>query len=171
MSQESRKWAVVNTHPHKERFALENLSRQEFETYCPMLQIRVRHARKTSLVLRPMFPGYLFAAVDGEGQRWRPLMSTFGVRTVVRSGDCFSLLPQEFVDALRVREIDGAIVRPTSPYRIGQTVKLVKGPFDGLIATIIAMDERDRLMVLMDFLNRPVKVQVETSQVAELPAA
>lgn len=170
MSDAYRSWAVVNTHPHKERFALENLARQDFETYCPMLQTRVRHARKVSLVLRPMFPGYVFAAID-TGQRWRSLMSTFGVRTVVRSGDRYSLLPQGFVDALRTREVDGVIKRQASPYRIGQAVRLVDGPFEGLVATIIAMDERDRLMVLMDFLNRPVKVKVDALQVAEIRPA
>ena len=35
-----------------------------------------------------------------------------------------------------------------------------------LIATIIEMHERERLTVLMDLLNRPVKVKIEETQVA-----
>jgi transcriptional antiterminator RfaH len=165
---DARRWAVINTHPHKERFAVENLKRQAFSTYCPMLRATVRHARKSSVVLRPMFPGYVFAGLDVANQRWRPLLSTFGVRTVVRSGERVSLMPDTFIEALRAREVDGAISRPSSPYRIGQDVKLVSGPFDGLVAKIIAMDERDRLVVLMDLLNRPVKVRATSEQVAEL---
>lgn len=168
MAKERRGWAVINTHPHKERFAIENLVRQDFEVYCPMLRAAVRHARRTSVVLRPMFPGYIFAALDMDRQRWRPLLSTFGVRSVVRSGEKASLMPESFVEALRAREVDGAITRPTSVYQIGQEIKLVAGPFDGLVAKIIAMGERDRLVVLMDLLNRPVKVKVTSEQVAEL---
>ena len=35
------------------------------------------------------------------------------------------------------------------------------GAFDGLLATIISMDERDRLTVLMQLLNRAVKIKVD----------
>jgi len=108
-------WVVVNTHPHKERLALENLARQSFATYCPMLRVRIRHARATRQALRPMFPGYVFAAVASDLQRWKPILSTFGVRSVVRSGDRLSFLPEGFINALRAREIDGAVVRPTAP--------------------------------------------------------
>lgn len=168
MALEPQSWVVINTHAHRERFALDNLERQNFRTYCPMLQATVRHARKTREVLRPMFPGYVFAGVDPASPRWRPLLSTLGVRSVVRSGDRLSYLSLGFIDALRARELNGAIVRPASPYRIGQSVKIVRGAFDGLVATIIEMDERDRLVVLMDLLNRPVKVKVDVGAVAEM---
>ena len=35
------------------------------------------------------------------------------------------------------------------------------GAFDGLLATIVAMDDRDRLTVLMQLLNRAVKIKVD----------
>jgi transcriptional antiterminator RfaH len=168
MSKQAQGWAVINTHPHKERFAIENLVRQEFEAYCPMLRRTVRHARRSDTVLRPMFPGYVFAAMDIDRQRWRSLLSTFGVRTVVRNGDKLSLMPQSFVDALRAREIDGAITRPTSPYQVDQEIRLVAGPFEGIVAKIIALDDNDRLVVLMNLLNRPVKVKVDGEHVSEL---
>jgi transcriptional antiterminator RfaH len=168
MLKEVQGWAVINTHPHKERFAIENLVRQDFEAYCPMLRRTVRHARRTDTVLRPMFPGYVFAAIDIDRQRWRPLLSTFGVRTIVRNGDTPSLMPQSFVDALRAREIEGAITRPTSPYQVDQDIKIVAGPFEGIVAKIIALDDHDRLVVLMNLLNRPVKVKVDGQQVSAL---
>jgi transcriptional antiterminator RfaH len=63
------KWVAVNTHPHRERFALDNLRRQDFGAYCPMIRKRIRHARRTQDVLRPLFPSYLFVEVDPERQR------------------------------------------------------------------------------------------------------
>jgi transcriptional antiterminator RfaH len=53
-------WFVLSTHPHREAWALENLSRQQFNVYCPMIVKRVRHARRTYDALRPFFPGYIF---------------------------------------------------------------------------------------------------------------
>lgn len=161
-------WAVVNTHPHKERFALENLERQEFPAYCPLIRRRRSHARRVSDVLRPLFPGYLFVKFNPEVQRWRPILSTFGVRAIVRSGDQPSMIEDAFIRSLRAREVEGVIARPDSPYEVGQEVRLAGGAFDGLVATIVDMDDRDRLTVLMDLLNRPVKVKVDERHISPI---
>lgn len=159
-------WAVVNTHPHREHLALANLERQEFHAYCPLIQRRRIHARRVSDVLRPLFPGYLFVRVNPAVQRWRPILSTMGVRMVVRSGDRLSLMEDAFIQSLRRREIDGVVVRPASAYRIGQEVRLAGGAFDGLVATIVEMRERDRLTVLTQLLNQAVRVKVDERQIS-----
>ncbi|MGI9404150.1 MAG: transcription termination/antitermination NusG family protein, partial [Hyphomicrobium sp.] len=130
-------WAVVNTHPHREHIAVENLQRQEFWAYCPMVRRQRRHSRRVTDVLRPLFPGYLFAQVNPDTQRWRPMLSTLGVRAVVRCGDRLSLIEDAFIQSLKDREADGVIARPASPYRVGQEVRMAGGAFDGLVATII----------------------------------
>ncbi|HEX5470597.1 MAG TPA: transcriptional activator RfaH, partial [Lacipirellulaceae bacterium] len=132
---------AVSTQPHREMLAIENLRRQAYETYCPRLRKRIRHARKVQDVLRPMFPGYLFVRVDTERQRWRPINSTVGVRAAVSCGDRLSFLSDGFIAALQAREIDGVIARPESDYRPGQKIRVAGGPFDGLVATILDMDE------------------------------
>src|SRR5262245_24089593 len=109
-------WVVMNTEPHREQVALENLARQAFNTYCPMMRTRIRHARRTHAVLRPLFPGYLFVRVNSDLQRWRPILSTYGVRTLVCCGDRPSFLDDGFVEGLQARTIDGAIGRPASAY-------------------------------------------------------
>src|SRR5689334_15212746 len=142
-------WAVVNTHPHKEHIAVENLQRQEFIPYCPLIKRRQRHARRVTELLRPLFPGYLFVKMNPDLTHWRPMLSTFGVRNVVRCGEKVSLLDDAFVQAIRAREIDGVISRPASPYQMGQEVRVSGGAFDGLVATIIELHAPDRLTVLM----------------------
>lgn len=154
-------WVAVNTQPQRESIALENLRRQKFETYCPRILRRIRHARKARDVLCPMFPGYVFVGIESDQQHWRPIKSTIGVRSVVSCGDRLSLLSDAFIANLKAREIDGAIVRPESSYQVGQQVRIAGGPFDGLIGTIVEMDEKERLTVLMDLLSGRVKVHVD----------
>ena len=162
------KWVVVNTHPHKEALAIENLQRQDFRSYCPMARKRIRHDRREQDVLRPLFPGYVFTQVDTTLHRWRSIVSTFGVRSLVSFGDRLSFLQDGFIQTLMAREVDGAIVRPTSPYAVGQHVRISGGAFDGIVATIIEMNEKDRLTVLLNLLNRPVKAKMEISDVAAI---
>jgi len=159
-------WAVVNTQPHKESLALENLERQGFSAYCPLIKRRRSHARRVDEVLRPLFPSYLFVKISPEHQRWRPILSTLGVRTLVRCGDRLSLIDDAFVQSLKGRELDGVIARPASPYRVGQQVRMAGGAFDGLVATIVEMHERDRLTVLMQLLSQAVKVKIDEQQIS-----
>lgn len=168
LSAQSGKWSVVNTHPHKEALAVEHLQRQNFQTYCPLIRKRIKHARREQDVLRPLFPGYVFARIDLSVHRWRSISSTIGVRALVSFGERLSFLHDDFIHSLRAREIDSAIVRPESPYVVGQAVRVSGGAFDGLVATIIEMSEKDRLIVLMDILNRPVKVKLEAASVVSL---
>jgi transcriptional antiterminator RfaH len=153
-------WAVVNTQPYCERIALDNLARQEFAAYCPMVRRRVKHARRTKEILRPLFPCYFFVRLDPQTQRWRPIMSTFGVRMLVRFGEQPALIADGFIQELKSHEIDGEIVYPARSYKVGQRVEVATGSFSGLVGTIIKLGDKDRMVVLINLLSRHVKVQV-----------
>lgn len=156
---EGEVWVAVNTHPHKEHVAWENLVRQDITVYCPMFRRSIRHARRTSEVLRPFFPSYVFAVADSHSGRIASLYSTRGVRTVVGSAGRPSRVSGDFIRSLRAREVDGAIARPAQPYVIGQNVRLTGGAFEGLVAKIIDLDDKQRLTVLMELLNQTVRVR------------
>ena len=66
----------------------------------------------------------------------------------------------DFIQELKSREIDGEIVQPAKLYMVGQRVEVARGSFSGIVGTIIEMDDRGRLVVLMNLLCRLVKVQV-----------
>ncbi|MEZ5899109.1 MAG: transcriptional activator RfaH [Hyphomicrobiaceae bacterium] len=163
---EAGQWLAIATHPHKERAAIENLERQDFQTYCPMVRKRIRHARRVQDVLRPLFPGYVFAALSA-GQSWRSIHSTLGVRRVIAFGETPGMLSGDFISALRAREIDGAIVKPSQDYQVGQTVRMTGAAFEGLVATIVEMDEKQRLVVLLDLLNQTVRVHTDVHGIRE----
>jgi transcriptional antiterminator RfaH len=166
-------WAAASTHPNKESTAISNLLRQGFEAYCPLVRRKWRHARKVQEVLRPLFPGYVFVAVDPKQQRWRPILSTVGIRTLVRFGNSLGLLPSRFVESLRAHEVDGAVslCAPSSNYAPGDQVRLCDGPFEGLIATVLAVEDQARLQILMHLLNRSVRARVSASLVAPAHAS
>lgn len=158
-------WAVVNTQPHREHAACEHLTRQAFEVYFPKVRRRVTHARRTQLAVRPLFPGYVFVNVRANANHWRPIRSTIGVRRVVSFGEHLALLDPGLISGLRSREVDGviarpAVIRPLTPYVVGQDVRMNGGPLDGMIATILSLDEKDRLTVLMNMLQRSVTTSV-----------
>ena len=164
----SSRWAAINTHPHREHVAVENLVRQNFQVYFPRELKRVRHARRVQDVMRPLFPGYVFAQVSSELTMWRPILSTYGVRGLVRFGDRPAYVDGSFIEGLRAREVDGVIAKPAMPYRLGQEVRLNGGPFDGLIGRIIEMNDKDRLVLLTNLLQQDVRLKVTSDSVRAL---
>lgn len=163
-------WAVVNTHARKENLALANLDRQGFRTYCPMMSKRIRHARKFSDVERPLFPGYVFVGLDPERDQWRPILSTFGVRDLIRTGNQPSLLETTFIEALRAREMDGVVAKPGNDLVPGQDVRLTAGYFEGLTAQILELNPNERVTVLLNLVHGRVRAKVEVGHVAALSA-
>jgi transcriptional antiterminator RfaH len=148
-------WILVSTHPHKERFAVENLNRQRFVGYCPMLRKRIRHARRSELALRPMFPAHVIAGMRADTQQWQPIRSTPGVSTIVRSGELPVFLPAGFVDALQASEVDGTVVAPTPAGGIGPGVIASGADYRAQIAAMLEMSERERLLCLIGLLGPP----------------
>ncbi|MGE0611945.1 MAG: transcriptional activator RfaH [Hyphomicrobiales bacterium] len=160
-------WVAASTHQFKEAVAIANLERQGFHAYCPMIRRKVRHARQLREVLRPLFPGYVFIQVAAERTQWRPILSTTGIRSLVRFGERLGFLPSSFIEGLVAREEDGAVPMPRfrEAYAVGEKLRFREGPFEGLIATVLKSEESDRLLVLLDLLRQSVKVRVPIENV------
>jgi transcriptional antiterminator RfaH len=162
--QATGRWIVATTHPNSEAIAREHLERQKFNVYCPMIRKRRSHARKVEMVLRPLFPGYVFVHLEPSAPGWRPIQSTTGVRNLVRFGDEPAVLDARFIDGLKAREEDGAVIKPANPFKVGQQVQIDDGPLAGLFARILSLDDKDRITVLLDVMNRGVKAFVDSKQ-------
>lgn len=159
-------WVVVNAQSNREFVAANNLRNQGYDVYAPVIRKTTRHARVSREILAPLFPGYLFARWTAPDMRWRPILSTVGIRSIVRNGEEPSRLDGAIVEALRAREKDGVIMRAASRREIGETVRFARGPFDGIAAEIVELCDKDRLVVLMTLLNRPTKVTVLEDQLS-----
>src|SRR5579863_6791061 len=105
------RWYVVQTQINGETKAARNLLRQGYEIYLPRYLKRRRHARKVDFVAKPLFPRYLFVAVDMVTQRWRPIQSTLGVSHLVTIGNDPAAVPGSIVLALKAREDASGFVK------------------------------------------------------------
>src|SRR4051794_22258157 len=97
-------WYVVQAQVNGEAKAAQNLKRQGYDVYLPRYLRRRRHARKVDFVVRPLFPRYMFVAVDLATQRWRSIQSTFGVSRLVCNGEDPATVPSCVVGAIKARE-------------------------------------------------------------------
>jgi transcriptional antiterminator RfaH len=137
-------WMVVNTKPHREQLALGHLHRQAFNAYCPMVHKQRAHARRMEIVLRPLFPTYIFVQDRMRLERWRPILSTQGVRTILRSGSQPTVVENGFISYLKALEADGAVVPPETP----TDRRMAGDAFGRLLVAILDTEEKDRVLLL-----------------------
>src|SRR5271154_5448708 len=76
---DGERWHVAQTLHHRENLANVHLVAQSFKVFLPRLRKTVRHSRKVRETISPVFPGYIFVALDVERDRWRSINGTFGV--------------------------------------------------------------------------------------------
>jgi transcriptional antiterminator RfaH len=162
------RWYVVQTQVNGEAKAAQNLARQGYEIYLPRYLKRRRHARKVDFTAKPLFPRYMFVAIDMATQRWRSIQSTFGVARLVSNGDDPATVPEGVLHALRAREDDNGFVRldnkPT--FAPGDKVRVLAGAFMDNAGLFNGLADHDRVSILLEMLGRKVRVLLDADMVA-----
>lgn len=159
-------WYLIYTKPRQERVALENLSRQQYTAYLPLLRYRERRQGAYVPVVGPMFPRYLFVHLDDQLDDWGPIRSTLGVANLVRFGGKAARLPEDFVDTLRERaDAAGVQTRPERVLRPGDRVRICEGAMAGYEAVFQATSSRERVLLLLQVAGLAARIQVAASTV------
>jgi transcriptional antiterminator RfaH len=163
----TKSWYIVRTHACAEVKAALHLERQGFASYLPRYLKRRRHARRVEIVPAPLFPRYLFVAIDIASQRWRSIRSTFGVAQLVCNGDNPSAVPAGIVEELRRREDQRGFVQlARRGFAYGEKVRVVEGVFSAHLGLFEGMTDNERVTVLLDLLGRKVRVMMDLDAVA-----
>ena len=157
-----KRWYVAYTQPTAERRATEHLKRQSFDVFLPLCRQIRRHARREETVLRPLFPRYVFVALDIAVDRWRSINGTIGVSNLLCHGERPAPLPDGVVEGLRDGELDEGVV-PLSQLMLfdeGAKLRVLDGAFAGQTGAYIAMTEAERVVLLFKLIGRDVAVTV-----------
>lgn len=163
-----KRWYAVYTKTAAESLAEGHLQRQGFETYLPRYRKERRHARRITQAKAPLFPSYLFVALDLECDRWKSVNGTHGVRYLVAMGDRPSAVPEGVVEAIRARENTENLIDlpPQPPFENGEVVRVTSGALLDQTGIFQCMDDRQRVIVLLDLLGRELSVPLRRDAVS-----
>ena len=165
MSPNTPSWYIVQFKPNSYTIALRNLKRQGFETFLPMHEVTLRTAIKFETVCRPLFSGYMFVACDPEKAPWRQINATYGISRVLGLADGPKSVPEALIIGLRARCDNVGKVMPLDNFEAGQPVQMHSGPFENFIATVEQMASDARVWVLLDFMGKATRVQVDRQEI------
>ena len=162
-------WYLLYSKPRQERLALENLVRQRYEAYLPLIRIRRRRSGRYVSVVEPMFPRYLFIRLSDRSDNWGPIRSTLGVSKLVRFGDLPARVPDGLVSALQAQEDESGMQNlPAPELRPGDRVRIVDGVMAGYEGLFHAESGAERVVLLLDIAGKATRVQLSAGQIEPL---
>ncbi|WP_295392335.1 transcription/translation regulatory transformer protein RfaH [uncultured Thiodictyon sp.] len=166
-------WSVVFTKPRQEALARENLERQGFAAYLPLLKQSKRRRGCWVEVVEPLFPRYLFVALEFGVQDLSPIRSTLGVIDLVRFGLTPATVPRGVVESLMAAEDPAAACHlgRHEPFRKGDRVTIAAGPFAGIDAIFEESTGKGRVSLLLDLLGQANRVQIDKNLVLAAPGS
>ena len=82
----STTWFLAQLKPNCAKIADKNLARQGFRTFMPMEEETRQRNGKFVTANKPLFPGYIFVALDVTRGLWRSVNSTYGITRLVSFG-------------------------------------------------------------------------------------
>lgn len=173
-------WHVLLTEPNRERTAvrhLELLLEDKHSCYLPIISRAYcqhsRHGRRWQVYRKSMFPGYLFVRaredlfrfvglVAGIRKRSCPFLTNHGTLAIVRNEKIREIQALEQTINLRRSERMG--------FQVGDRVLVRDGAFTGTRAIVHTLSDRERVVLLLDFLGQKTKVQLGVDQVDAMAA-
>jgi len=155
-------WYAVHTHVNKESLSEINLIRQNFITYLPKYKKIIKHARKISTVVRPLFPRYLFVKLDLVKQRWNLINSTYGVNVLITMEEKPVKILDKIINEIKSYDNSDGIanILPYASMTLGEEVNIIDGLFSGRKAIFDGLTEDNRIKVLFNLLGKEVTLSM-----------
>jgi transcriptional antiterminator RfaH len=159
-------WFCLKTQPKHEHLAATSLRRHlQLKCFSPRVRFRKQTRRGAVWFVEAMFPGYLFAEYTFARQH-RQVEYSSGIQGVVRFGDQVATVDPVLIESLQEKAGDDEMVTFNPEIEVGQSVQIAEGPFQGVEALVTRLlPARERIRVLLEFLGRPVEMEVSTPKV------
>ena len=160
-------WYAVYTKPRQEHIAQENLERQSFEAFLPLMRTSRKRRGKWVETVEPMFSRYLFIRLEPGITSVASVRSTRGVTGLVHSGNTLTPVPESFMSILLQTADAETGVHAPEPNLLqeGDTVVLTDGPLANLHGIFKAADGDARAIILLKLLGTETEVAVPVKQI------
>lgn len=161
-SPERSNWYLLQCKPRQDERAHINLLQQNYVIFHPQLLSERVLRGKRQRVPESLFPGYLFIHLS-PNDNWAPIRSTRGVSRIVEFNHGPASVAEHVIEHLRGRCFESAQSAAEETMKPGEHLQIIHGPLSPLEGIFIASQGTERVMILLQFLNREHVVCVPLS--------
>ena len=161
-------WFLLKTKPNAHNVASENLQRQGFEVFMPLMVKTSKRNGKFVNSLLPLFPNYLFMGTELEEVYWRSVNSTRGISKAVTLDGKYRIVNFEIIEGLKRRCNKSGIIQTQDRIMRGDQVRVENGPFAEFICQVEQISENRRAWVLIDILQQKTRAKFLLSDLSKI---
>ena len=157
---------LIYTKAKQEKKANENLQKQGFKTFLPLIVPTNKNSEFNSPV--PVFPRYFFAQINLELDNWTVINSTYGVSHIVMFSEKFTSIPNNIIQLIQDKLNEKGIYKEDISivdYQKGDPVSIKEGRFAGVDAIFLSKKSKDRVRLLLKLLNTSVVAEITKSNI------
>lgn len=161
------KWYLIQTKSNAYSIATNNLRRQGFEVFQPLIIKTSREAKKFVTSTIPLFPSYLFLGSNFEQIPWKSINATRGVSKIVTLDGNYRPISEQIINSLKFRCDSNNVLKMKKSVRVGDRMKIENGPFSEFICEVENIDANQRVWVLIELLQQKTRTQVSIRDLAQ----
>mgnify|MGYP000682875395 CR=1 FL=1 len=153
-----RKWFALYTKPRHEFKAALQLETEDINYYLPVITRLKQWSDRKKKITEPLLRGYIFIFAD-EKERYLSLQQLSIVRCIFDHGRP-AVIPEWQIDNLKKFLDKKTEVTVHSGIVLGTKVKILDGPFAGVIGVVKQEVKGKTIAVNIDLLNRSVLTKI-----------
>ncbi|UCF66820.1 MAG: transcription termination/antitermination protein NusG [Acidobacteriota bacterium] len=171
-----KQWYIIHTYSGFENKVAQSL-RQRADAYgmgdkigeilVPTEDVAEIRDGKKVVTKKKFFPGYVLVHMEMSDEAWHAVRSTPKCTGFVGGGQRPMPMTQEEVDRIiKQVHVTKEKPKPKFDYRVGETVKIMEGPFSNFTGVVEEVNEdRATLKVMVSIFGRATPVELEFHQV------
>jgi transcription termination/antitermination protein NusG len=170
------KWYVLHTASGGEKIAKQQILEQAAirdmldlfeEIIIPVVKIPESKRGKKVITEKKIMPGYIFIKMDMNDEAWHLVKNIPKITNFLGSKNAPQEISQAEMDRVLAQEIsENQNVVSEKAYEIGETVRIIDGPFNDFIGTIEKIDLDRRILKLSTLIfGKPTPVELGFDQV------
>ena len=157
-----KKWIAIYTKSRHEQIVVNELSKKDIESFCPMFKERRQWSDRKKWVHFPLFRSYVFARIHLKENIF--VLQTIGVNKIVKFQNKISIIPDQVINDIKNIVDGGYKIQQVDYFIKGDEVIVVSGPLKGINGIIQDLKGDSRLIMKVEAIRQAFSIEISSEQ-------
>ena len=157
-----KKWIAVYTKSRHEQIVINELSKKDIESFCPMFKERRQWSDRKKWVHFPLFRSYVFARIHLKENIF--VLQTIGVNKIVKFQNKISIIPDQVINDIKNIVDGGYKIQQVDYFIKGDEVSVVSGPLKGVNGIIQDLKGDSKLIMKVEAIRQAFSIEISPEQ-------
>ncbi|MED5256646.1 MAG: UpxY family transcription antiterminator [Candidatus Neomarinimicrobiota bacterium] len=157
-----KKWIAIYTKSRHEQIVVNELSKKDIESFCPMFKERRQWSDRKKWVHFPLFRSYVFARIHLKENIF--VLQTIGVNKIVKFQNKISIIPDQVINDIKNIVDGGYKIQQVDYFIKGDEVSVVSGPLKGINGIIQELKGDSRLIMKVEAIRQAFSIEISSEQ-------